>query len=149
MVIGALLCPRCGVAPPAPVHSPAGYAAATPVGSAPVAPRATSPSTSAGPTPRAPLPEALPVGRHAEVSLLKRGIGLQVAGGLAFIVSLIMDSYSVTTYYFLLGRQVTRYPLLVPGLVLGAIALVLAAVGTVGARRAKAERLARLTSRRG
>jgi len=59
-----------------------------------------------------------------------------------------MDLYSVTTYYYLLGRQVTRYPLLLPGVFLGAIALALAAVGTVLARRAKAERLARFTSRR-
>ena len=56
-----------------------------------------------------------------------------------------MDSYSVTKYYNT-GTTATAHPLLVPGLAIGVIALVMAAIGTAVTRRAKAERLARMIS---
>lgn len=148
VVSGASLCAGCGVALPPEVSGPAVPAAAAPVGSA-LPSLATSPCTSAGPTQRGlPSHEVPPVGSRSNVSVLTVGIRLQVAAVLAVFVSFFLDSYSVTRYYYLSGRQVTRYPLLVPGLFVGAIGLALAVVGTVLARRAKAERLAQFTSGR-
>lgn len=146
---GALLCPRCCVALSPPVHSSSGPSATTPVGSPPVISEGTAPSAPTEQAPRPALSDLPPLAQHSDMSLLdlKVGIGLQVAAAVAFIVSIIMDSYSVTKYYYS-GSVATTNPLLVPGIFLGAVALVLAAIGTLVSRRSKAKRLTRFTSRR-
>lgn len=109
-----------------------------------------APPTAALHLPGNPAPPSahagLPSTTHPAASpSLKVGMSTQAAAAALFIVGLVMDSYSVTTYYAS-GATTSRHPLLVPGLLIGVIAVIAAAVGAVISRRAKAERLARLTS---
>lgn len=145
MLSGTSMCPRCSVASSPPIAPAAGPAPDTPSGSPPSPPQRLSPSTPAAPTPTTVPTQVPPADQHVDISPLKIGIRLQAAAAVTFIASLIMDSYSVTTYYTT-GQVATHYPLLPLGLFIGAIALIVGAIGTIVTRRAKAERLARLTS---
>jgi hypothetical protein len=143
-----LECPHCSLTVPAALDGPTESTTTTPSSAIAVTPLTTASSIPDRQLQAGSLNIGRPTGINPSVPSIKVGTGLQVAAVILFLVAIYMASYSVTTYYYILGKTVTKYPLLIPGIIIAIVALVSAAIGKIIVRQAKAERLSRVLSQR-
>jgi len=143
-----LECPRCSLTVPAQLDGPMESTTTTPSSVVAVTPLTTASSMPDRQLQAGSLNIGRPTGINPSVPPIKVGTGLQVAAVILFLVGIYMASYSVTTYYYFLGRNVTKYPLLIPGIIIVIVAIASAVIGNIIVRRVKAERLSRVLSQR-